>query len=563
MLKKQTTYFILSLSALFSYSSYAMPNIGNQPPQVSIITPDNNTTLLIGAPYLIEVAARDLDGSITKVELYNGNAMFQTIDTLPYHFSGSTANLPEGTYTITAKAYDDQNQVTTSNPVVVTLKIAGPDDNAQPTVALSIAQDQRKIVQGDPYSFNVIASDGDGTIDRVEYYYDDNLFNTITTPPYDLSGSTEGVATGNYPISVKAYDNLGGVATSDVINVEVVAPEQPNPDIAFKPEDMRVAINLLDEQVNKYINYRQLDRNSPIFYGHWDWHSSVHGHLARVIYFEENEDPIGLAAFIDDRFEPSQVQAEINFNKYDVYGWAWLMQLDVRLKQNEIDRLSPLANHFSNRLLDHIVNHNGDPATGSYSDRNWYAAGLYQWAQYHGDTQLMAQTQTAFARLQGFSSVRSNTGISEGDFFSKVGITAYAHVVIGMTDTPMYQRVHDIMLAAVTNGALQNFVNQTASVLRRGAVFDHAPGKISGLGYGYWALFQQTKNPAFFHAYNKILKLSIDHADDLGETVATGHWLPNFASFNAGLPNYLIVEDTGGDVSRAVDQWLSDHPNFY
>lgn len=94
----------------------------NKPPTVAITTPSSSITLTKGAPYTITATASDVDGTIDRVEIYyNGDNYLTTLTSSPYTVTGSTADVPAGQYSITAKAYDNNGAITTSQPVVITV----------------------------------------------------------------------------------------------------------------------------------------------------------------------------------------------------------------------------------------------------------------------------------------------------------------------------------------------------------------------------------------------------------------------------------------------------------
>jgi hypothetical protein len=105
----------------------------NQPPTISITSPTNTTTLTAPATITVSANAADSDGSIVKVEFYNGSTKLGEDLSSPYTFDW--ANVAAGAYTITAKAIYNQNAVTTSGAITVyvnnlgnpTADIIGPD----------------------------------------------------------------------------------------------------------------------------------------------------------------------------------------------------------------------------------------------------------------------------------------------------------------------------------------------------------------------------------------------------------------------------------------------------
>lgn len=90
-----------------------MPNIA---PTVSLTSPVNNATHLTTSTINITADAMDADGSVSKVEFYNGTTLLNTDATAPYLYAWTVA---PGTYTLTAKAYDNSTGITTSSAVTI------------------------------------------------------------------------------------------------------------------------------------------------------------------------------------------------------------------------------------------------------------------------------------------------------------------------------------------------------------------------------------------------------------------------------------------------------------
>ena len=93
----------------------------NVPPSVSITTPTNNANF--GAPATISIAANavDTDGTVTKVDFYNGTSLIGSSTVAPYGYNWS--DVPPGNYTLTAKATDNSGNLTTSTSVNITVTL--------------------------------------------------------------------------------------------------------------------------------------------------------------------------------------------------------------------------------------------------------------------------------------------------------------------------------------------------------------------------------------------------------------------------------------------------------
>jgi regulation of enolase protein 1 (concanavalin A-like superfamily)/uncharacterized protein (DUF2141 family) len=97
----------------------------NQPPTVSITSPAGGSTFTAPATIAIAASAGDSDGTVAKVEFYNGTTLLGTSMTSPYSFSWT--NVAAGSYTLKAIAYDNTGASTTSTTVTVTVTSAsGP-----------------------------------------------------------------------------------------------------------------------------------------------------------------------------------------------------------------------------------------------------------------------------------------------------------------------------------------------------------------------------------------------------------------------------------------------------
>ena len=88
-------------------------------PVVSLTSPVSSTSYSGPATIKIKANARDDNGTIIKVEFYNGKTLLHKETAAPYTHTWD--NVPNGTYSITARATDDDGNVTTSKAVVVTV----------------------------------------------------------------------------------------------------------------------------------------------------------------------------------------------------------------------------------------------------------------------------------------------------------------------------------------------------------------------------------------------------------------------------------------------------------
>ncbi|GAB3434549.1 glycoside hydrolase family 48 protein [Flindersiella endophytica] len=106
-------------------------NGANQPPTVAITQPASGASFTAGQNVTINANAADTDGTVSRVEFYAGNTLVGTDTSSPY--SAAWNNVAEGSYVLTARAFDNGGASTTSAPVDVTVRPnTGPAIIAEP-----------------------------------------------------------------------------------------------------------------------------------------------------------------------------------------------------------------------------------------------------------------------------------------------------------------------------------------------------------------------------------------------------------------------------------------------
>jgi hypothetical protein len=94
----------------------------NKAPTVSLTSPSSTDAFTAPASLIINATAADADGTISKVDFYNGTTLLGTSTAAPYFYTWN--NVAAGSYTLTAKATDNAGALTTSSPVNVTVTSA-------------------------------------------------------------------------------------------------------------------------------------------------------------------------------------------------------------------------------------------------------------------------------------------------------------------------------------------------------------------------------------------------------------------------------------------------------
>jgi endo-1,4-beta-D-glucanase Y len=189
---------------------------GNVAPSVTITSPANNSSFNAGANITFTANATDSDGSINKVDYYQGTTFLGSSTTSPYSFTWN--NVAAGSYSITAKATDNAGAVTTSATINITVNtvVVG---NVAPSVTITSPANNATFTSGANITITANATDSDGSIVKVEFYQGTALLGSAATSPYNFTWSN--VAAGTYSLTAKATDNGGAVKTSAAVSITV------------------------------------------------------------------------------------------------------------------------------------------------------------------------------------------------------------------------------------------------------------------------------------------------------------------------------------------------------
>jgi hypothetical protein len=185
----------------------------NTPPTVSLTNPRNNAQFAGGAVINITAAATDANGTITRVEFFDGTTKLGEDVTSPYAFAWN--NAPAGSHTITARATDNGNLVTTSSPVIITVGTS----NAPPTVALTSPTNNAQFISGTAVNMTANAADANGTVTKVEFFAGTTKLGEDISSPYTFTWNN--AANGTHVLTARATDNGGLITTSAPVSIAV------------------------------------------------------------------------------------------------------------------------------------------------------------------------------------------------------------------------------------------------------------------------------------------------------------------------------------------------------
>jgi hypothetical protein len=96
----------------------------NASPSVAITAPAAATTFTAPATVAIAANASDTDGTVARVDFYNGSTLLGSDTSAPYEWSWT--GVSAGTYSLTARAIDDDGAETTSAAVAITVNEPAP-----------------------------------------------------------------------------------------------------------------------------------------------------------------------------------------------------------------------------------------------------------------------------------------------------------------------------------------------------------------------------------------------------------------------------------------------------
>ena len=173
-------------------------------PSVNITAPANDDNFLPGSDITITAEADDSDGTITKVEFFEGgNILLGEDTTAPYSFTWT--NVPEGAYTLTAKATDNEAGARTSLSTNITVGITS-------VVAEVNLSEVGAIAIGGTAQLEAVILPTTATNQNITFESDDTNIATV-----NQDGLVTGISEGAVTVTVTTDD--GGLTDAVVINV--------------------------------------------------------------------------------------------------------------------------------------------------------------------------------------------------------------------------------------------------------------------------------------------------------------------------------------------------------
>lgn len=190
-------------------------------PDAFITSPASGSTA--SGTTAVTVAASDNVG-VSKVEFYENGALRAAVDTAPYSYNWNTAMSANGSYALTAKAYDAAGNVGQSAAVAVTVSNAAP-------LSVSIINPANGSTVSGATTVSV-AVKGDKAIAKVQLYIDNKLYATKKPTIFTRSATFKfrwrsgTFPNGTHDLTAKAYDRAGKTAWSSVVTTTVANPTE-------------------------------------------------------------------------------------------------------------------------------------------------------------------------------------------------------------------------------------------------------------------------------------------------------------------------------------------------
>jgi hypothetical protein len=186
-----TYYFVVTAYDSFGFQSAPSNEVAltivNKPPSVSLTSPQMNSSFSASSSIGLSATASDPDGAIAKVEFYRDTSKIGESTSAPYATTWN--NIPAGSYTLTALAFDDSGAAVRSSGIPVTISGSTSGPTATPSTMRVRAIALTPFVRaGGVARFKIVASQVNASQNTVVNY---SLGGSATgNVNYSMSGMT-------------------------------------------------------------------------------------------------------------------------------------------------------------------------------------------------------------------------------------------------------------------------------------------------------------------------------------------------------------------------------------
>lgn len=172
-----------------------------QPPQVRLVAPSANARFTEGEPIRIVATSSDVDGTVVRLEFYDGDRL---LDQIPGGTSDWTwSRAPVGTRILIARAIDNEGLATVSAP----LRFTVVESNRPPILRVQAPLEESVHIAPGAIEVSIEAVDHDGAVAEVVMQVPGQAPVRWTSPPYTFSWPTP--PSGDHVLSVVATDDRG------------------------------------------------------------------------------------------------------------------------------------------------------------------------------------------------------------------------------------------------------------------------------------------------------------------------------------------------------------------
>ncbi|MBD5778298.1 hypothetical protein IEN85_02170 [Pelagicoccus sp. NFK12] len=189
----------------------ALGIVRNQAPAVTLTSPKDGFSNLEGIDLYLSALAKDIGGSVEKVEFFVNGTLVGSAESEPYAFIWQEVG--EGAYEIVATATDNLGDATSTDAVHVLV-------NNPPLVAIVEPNEVAYTLVAESTPIVVEADDGVGSVELVELLMDGALLDSSAGPAYEFDWVPD--SAGPRAFQAVATDNRGTTAASSPIMVNVL-----------------------------------------------------------------------------------------------------------------------------------------------------------------------------------------------------------------------------------------------------------------------------------------------------------------------------------------------------
>ncbi|MDB6054916.1 MAG: hypothetical protein JWN25_2439 [Verrucomicrobiales bacterium] len=205
----------------------------NSPPTVQFTGPSTNSPFISPASLVLQAAASDPDGTITKVEFFQNNQSLGVVTSPPYTITVN--NLLTGQYGFSVIATDNSGSTAAD---AIAIRVIDKPANIKPSVNIITPTTGSIVAELSSVPILVNALDSDGTISQLGIFLNGISQGILTAPPYSVT--TSPLPVGTYRIEAIAVDDQGAANTNSVTFEVRRTVDQKAPGFTLQPANVEV-----------------------------------------------------------------------------------------------------------------------------------------------------------------------------------------------------------------------------------------------------------------------------------------------------------------------------------